>query len=58
MLLKLTWNVQMTSITGKQDSAKEDIVNKVDIHEKNQNKDKVPKVRSCNVALTNVQCSD
>jgi hypothetical protein len=33
-------------------------VNKVDIDEKNQNKDKVPKVRSCNVALTNVQCSD
>lgn len=55
----------------KQDSVKKvDIVNKVDIVKKvdsvkkvyivkkKQKKDMLPEVRSCNAALTNVQCSD
>jgi hypothetical protein len=30
---------------------------KLDFVKKNQNQDMLPKVRSCNAALTNVQCS-
>jgi cupin superfamily acireductone dioxygenase involved in methionine salvage len=44
-------------VSAKQDFTKEDSV-KLDSVNKNQNQDELPKVRSCNAALTNVQCSD